>query len=251
MTNTTQRATPSRRPASDPAIWAPLFLRNLAEGMSVQAAAKAAGVGKNAPHRLRRKDAEFTRAWLALRPPGETRKGPAKPHSGTGNAAPGKRARAIFLEALADTSNVTAAAAKAGVTRTQVYRLRRSDPVFAAEWYDALAEGYDNLEMELLAHLRAGEGAKGSPKFDSATALRCLAAHRESVTREKGRRTLEQEQATIDTINRRIDEMRARASANRTAIARARRAVAGPIDGKAAGQLMGKPADRPEGADHG
>ena len=227
MTNAAQPAAPSHQNPKDPAIWAPLFLHKLAEGISVVAAAKAAGVGKNAPYELRRKDADFTRAWLALRPPGEPRKSPAKPRSGTGNAAPSKRARTIFLEALGDTSNVTAAAAKAGLTRPQVYRLRRSDPAFAADWYGALAEGYDNLEMELLAHLRAGEGAKGAPKFDTATALRCLAAHRESVTREKGRRTLAREQATIDTINRRIDEMRARASANRTAIARARRAASG------------------------
>ena len=212
----------------DPEAWAPLFLRALAEGMSVAAAARAAGVHQSAAYRLRRRDAEFTRAWIALRPPGETR-APV----GGGSAKPTRRQKDVFVEALGETSNVAAAAARAGITRAQVYRLRREDPAFAARWYAALAEGYDNLEMELLAHLRAGNAAKGARGFDTATALRCLAAHRESVSREKGRRTLEQEQATIDTINRRIDEMRARRRTNTAAIARARRKVADRAGAKA------------------
>src|SRR5690606_39839576 len=66
--------------------------------------------------------------------------------------------------------------AVADVPVSRVYRLRRTDPDFARQWYGALAEGYDNLEMELLAHLRRGESAEPSDtpkrKFDTAAALR-------------------------------------------------------------------------------
>ena len=129
-------------------------------------------------------------------------------------------------EELAITSNVAAAAAVAELPTGKVYALRRTDPDFARRWYAALAEGYDNLEMELLAHLRSGEtgGADAKRKFDVATALRCLTAHRESVAREKGRRTLEDEVATIEAINARIDAMRARAKESDAAIRAARKA---------------------------
>jgi hypothetical protein len=43
-----------------------------------------------------------------------------------------------FLKALAETRRVGAAAAVAGTSRTQVYKLRQSDPLFAAAWQQAL-----------------------------------------------------------------------------------------------------------------
>lgn len=95
-----------------------------------------------------------------------------------------------------------------------MYRLRREDPDFARRWYPALAEGYDNLEMELLHRLRSGDDAseqQNARKFDTATALRCLTAHRENVAREKARRRLAEEVATIAAINAKIDAMRAHA----------------------------------------
>ncbi|MBX7487498.1 hypothetical protein K3177_03125 [Qipengyuania sp. GH25] len=134
-----------------------------------------------------------------------------------------------FLHELAETSNVAAAAAVAGLPVNRIYRLRRTDPDFARQWYAALAEGYDNLEMELLHHLRSGETpGDGTPprKFDTAIALRCLTAHRESVAREKGRRTLADEVATIASINAKIDDMRARSKAGDAAVRKARRDAA-------------------------
>lgn len=129
-----------------------------------------------------------------------------------------------FVEELAETSNVSAAAANAGVSVSAIYRLRRSDGAFAQRWYAALAEGYDNLEMELLGRLRGGEGAaKKDEKFDTAAALRCLAAHRESVAREKGRRTLAAEVATIASIDAKIDALRLRKKGGERAAAKARK----------------------------
>lgn len=43
-----------------------------------------------------------------------------------------------FLEALADTRKVAAAARIAGTSRTQVYNLRQTNPAFAEAWRQAL-----------------------------------------------------------------------------------------------------------------
>ena len=43
-----------------------------------------------------------------------------------------------FLKALADTGRVDAAAVIAGTSRTQVYKLRQTNPLFAAAWKQAL-----------------------------------------------------------------------------------------------------------------
>lgn len=126
-----------------------------------------------------------------------------------------KNWKAIFLNALAETSNVKAACDLAGISQSLVYKTRREDSEFAAAWYAALAEGYDNLEMELLSRLREGrledvdeDGNKR--KFDIGTAFRCLIAHRETVAKEKGRATLDDEVATMKSINEKIDRIRRR-----------------------------------------
>ena len=48
-----------------------------------------------------------------------------------------------FLKALADTGRVDAAAVIAGTSRTQVYKLRQSNPLFAAAWQQALDSADD------------------------------------------------------------------------------------------------------------
>jgi hypothetical protein len=61
-----------------------------------------------------------------------------------------------FLKALADTGSVTAAVAVAGTSRSRVYKLRRSDPAFAASWDEAEEIAADGLEAE--ARRRAIDG---------------------------------------------------------------------------------------------
>lgn len=139
----------------------------------------------------------------------------------------------IFIGELSETSNVKAAAEAANVSQTLVYKKRRADPDFARRWYEALAEGYDSLEMELLERLRTGRledtDADGTTrKFDIGTAFRCIAAHRESVAREKGRRTLGDEVATMKAINAKIDAMRAREVRAAELAAQRARKPAGP-----------------------
>lgn len=60
-----------------------------------------------------------------------------------------------FLEALAQSGNVTAAVAVAGISRTRAYELRKTDPTFAVAW-DEAEEAAAALEAE--ARRRAVEG---------------------------------------------------------------------------------------------
>ena len=91
------------------------------------------------------------------------------------------------LAALAQNSNVAGAARRAWVDASTVYKTRRSDAEFNRRWAQALAEGYDNLELDLLQRLRVGqlEGGKAQArrKCDNAIAFRLLLAHREAAGR--------------------------------------------------------------------
>lgn len=211
--------TTEKRARSWPA-WTEPFLAALMAGNTASAAAGIAGVERRIAYHLRKRNADFRAAWLGIRPSAK---------SGLRVGRPGSQRSAAkldrFIEGLASTSNVCAAAAEADLAPGAIYRLRRENPEFARRWYAALAEGYDNLEMELLGHLRAGEGGEGMDrrKFDTAAALRCLAAHRESVAREKGRRALAEEVTTIESINAKIDKLRLNAAAGAKAIAEARK----------------------------
>jgi hypothetical protein len=123
--------------------------------------------------------------------------------------------RSDFLAKLAETSNVRLSCEVAGITPTTVYDLRRRDPAFAQRWLDALCEGYDNLEMEMLYHLRTGESAGAATKFNFAVALRMLLAHRETVSREKARRVDVDVEDVRASIELKVAAMRERVLARR------------------------------------
>lgn len=129
-----------------------------------------------------------------------------------------------FLAALAETSNVAAAARKAGIDPSTAYHRRRHDPEFNREWQVALCEGYDNLEMELLHRLRTGElkpvagGAKRATRsFDNATAFRLLVVHRESAARERALRDHVSAAEIRSVIDRKIEDLRRRVLAAKAA----------------------------------
>lgn len=208
--------------------WEAPFLSALRASGSIRGSARAAGISTSSIYSRRDHVPHFAEQMRVCLAAAQAEAGSAA-GCGTAEAAPaGPRKFDRFIAELAETSNVTGAAAAAGVTPSQVYKRRRTYPDFARRWFEALAEGYDNLEMELLGRLRAGENADGGGgvKFDTATALRCLTAHRESVAREKGRRTLAAEVTTIAAINAKIDAMRQKQEDNRRAIAAARRSRA-------------------------
>lgn len=114
-----------------------------------------------------------------------------------------------FLAALAETSNVTRSAEIAQVSPGRAYKVRREDPEFRRAWREALCEGYDHLEMEVLRRLREGDfNHAGGGKFDFASALRILHAHRGTVGAERMRQDAEGEEAVFAAINAKIDAMR-------------------------------------------
>ncbi|WP_226018159.1 hypothetical protein [Novosphingobium sp. FKTRR1] len=139
-------------------------------------------------------------------------------------SALGQRWTRPFLAALADTSNVAAAARKAKIDPSTAYHRRRIDAEFNREWQVALCEGYDNLEMELLHRLRTGElkPAAGAAKragrsFDNATAFRLLVVHRESAARERALRDHVSAAEIRSVIDRKIEDLRQRVAAAKSA----------------------------------
>lgn len=114
--------------------------------------------------------------------------------------------RQLFLDALALTCNVKRSAVMAGIDHTTAYYNRVRDPVFAEQWRQALAAGYDRLEALVLEHGGAGEAlrpadpdravgaaAAGSagepPPFDFDRALKVLQHYRSQRAGETWRRS--------------------------------------------------------------
>jgi hypothetical protein len=185
--------------------WVPAFLTARKEGLSIRKAAKAAGVSAGTANWLRREDAQFARDWEEAI--GATR----CPAQADDEFRRTPHWRKDFFEALAETSNVTASAARANVPVQTVYKLRRENAEFANKWRAALLEGYDLLEMELLGHLR---DPKPGRKLDVAAAIRLLAAHRATVERERTLREEDDEEAVRASIVAFLEGMRQRRLAN-------------------------------------
>lgn len=57
----------------------------------------------------------------------------------------------VFLAALQQLPNVRAACQKAGVSRSEAYRLRSVDPEFSRAWQESLQDGIDVIEATLMA----------------------------------------------------------------------------------------------------
>ena len=128
--------------------------------------------------------------------------------------------RVRFLAGLAETSNVRAAAQEAEISLSWVYQTKREDDDFAEAWLAALCEGYDRLELELLARLRSGEGSGGGSsggtgggraadaprRYDNATALRLLLAHRET----RARYMAQQDNVSAEAVRASIEDKLAR-----------------------------------------
>ncbi len=92
--------------------------------------------------------------------------------------------RGPLLDYLAESSNVTQSAEKAGINPSRAYKVRREEPEFARQWMAALYEGYIRLELEVLRRLREGDmQGENSDKCDFANAIRLLAAHRDNAGR--------------------------------------------------------------------
>lgn len=176
--------------------WEAPFLAALAEGKTISASVEIAGISSGTAYSRRSRNARFAQDWKDA----QARPAPRKP--------PWKKA---FIEALAETSNVRASARRAGMDTRTIYAARRTDPAFNAKWLDALREGYDNLEMELLGHLRDPNPAR---KMDVTAALRLLSAHRDTVERQRAMRGTFDEKATFASLDKFLVDMRRRRAAN-------------------------------------
>lgn len=182
--------------------WEAAFLAALREGKGAVAAAAIAGIERSTPYALRRRNARFAREWREA--------APAKPgQKSAQNFRRGSQWRKPFLEALAETSNVTAAAARANVPAGTAYKTRRTTPEFRAQWNAALLEGYEHLEMETLHRLRMGVDKDG-PRVDLANTLRLLALHKDTVVHARAVREGEDEDAILASLDAKIDAWRAR-----------------------------------------
>lgn len=129
-----------------------------------------------------------------------------------------------FLTRLSETCNVSLSARETGRSARVFYDLRRRDSQFRTEWGEALREGYELLEMEMLHRARFGtprevfyQGRKTATTrvHNEATALRLLHLHRKSVEQMRaadggGRRDAK---VIFDELAARVAEIRAEAKA--------------------------------------
>lgn len=169
-----------------PPRWGAAFLRALARYGNVRMAAKAAGIDHSVCYTRRRGDPGFAAAWerakaraadrlrvqgmkplLGLPPgiaPGDWSRARGDPglvvYGGHGFTPPrlqrprrwgwSAEKERVFLQTLADTCNVSAAARAIGLAKISLYRRRKSDHHFAAAWDGALDNGLAALEAKLI-----------------------------------------------------------------------------------------------------
>ena len=97
-----------------------------------------------------------------------------------------------FLSALAETCNVTAAAAAGGVSMGGAYERRKKVAAFRAGWAEAIATAYQQLELAVLDRSLNGtekittrkDGSEERVRdYPNAVAMTLLRMHRESATR--------------------------------------------------------------------
>jgi len=117
--------------------------------------------------------------------------------------------RGLFLDYLAESSNVTQSAEKAGINPSRAYKVRREEPEFARQWMAALYEGYIHLELEVLRRLREGDmQGENSDKYDFANAIRLLAAHRDNAARAQAEHRNVSAAEVRASIDRKVEAIR-------------------------------------------
>jgi hypothetical protein len=185
--------------AGAPLAWEERFIAALRAGERIRPAARSAGISSVRAYAHRKRNARFAEAWRQAQAAWKARQA--------------RRAlwRETFFHALAETSNVSKAAAVAGVSTALAYGLRRTDREFAGRWRLALREGYDNLELELLGQLRDPQAER---RTDVAAGVRLLAAHRATVERERAVEEEEDVEAVRASLVRYIRAIRVNRAAN-------------------------------------
>lgn len=119
--------------------WRPDFLRALAGTGDPKLAARAAGIAIGTARNARGREPAFATAWR------EALTGaPEPPHvlpADAGGWIP------AFIAALRGSGNIRASVQLAGVARSTVYEMRKTNATFAAQWAEAEEEAIEMLEM--------------------------------------------------------------------------------------------------------
>ena len=124
-----------------------------------------------------------------------------------------------FLAVLAETCNVSEACRRSGVPMTVVYRRRKMDAKFRAEWHETLAGAYSRLELVLLE--RAFNGTEkvmtrhdGSVdrmrEYPNHIALKLLQMHRETVMEAEQETPAEDVEEIRERLVRKLQRMKKR-----------------------------------------
>ncbi|MEM9311025.1 MAG: hypothetical protein AAGA34_06215 [Pseudomonadota bacterium] len=117
--------------------------------------------------------------------------------------------RGRFLDFLAESSNVSESARRAGINPSRAYKVRREEPEFARQWLAALWEGYVHLELEVLRRLREGDNStSGNDKYDFANAIRLLNAHRDNAVRAQAEQRNVSAAEIRASIDRKVEAIR-------------------------------------------
>ena len=105
------------------------------------------------------------------------------------------RKRAVFLDHVAATGNVSASARFVGLGESGAYKLRRRDPDFAEQWRVALSAGFDRLQAMLIERamgpLTVQIGDTPMPDvstMDTELAMRLVEHHRRTIAGAPQRR---------------------------------------------------------------
>ena len=133
------------------------------------------------------------------------------PIHSAGPGTPGRHRRKRFLETLSATSNVARAAEAAKVAPDRAYQARRDDPEFLRARQATIADGYLNLEMEVIRRLREGDlTTANGDKFDFANAIRLLATQRDTSARGANQIRDVSAAEVRASIDRKIEDIRRR-----------------------------------------
>ena len=117
--------------------------------------------------------------------------------------------RGLFLDVLAESSNVSESARRAGINPSRAYKVRREEPEFARAWLAALYEGYIHLEMEVVRRLREGDmQTENKDKYDFANAIRLLSAHRDTAAQAQAQQRNVSAAEVRASIDRKVEAIR-------------------------------------------
>lgn len=134
----------------------------------------------------------------------------------------GREDKQVFLDALAETCNITASAKVCGFSPSTIDCHRKKDATFRAGMLAALTSGYERLERALIERALHGVeedvwhgGKKVGTKtvYNDAMALRLLSLHRDNVKGAPGETDEDLDEAyeaARTELEARLDEMRER-----------------------------------------